>query len=287
MPDENNIPLRLLVNAQQQPLSLIKFNDVLVEVDYLKVLASTYALEFTGLPKLASIYESSAQATFGQHALVTIDQESGPPAVGLADLSDPKLHPLCVDFAADALLYRKDKGGGKNEAIAKAVGVKGQYYPTVVDATAGLGTDSFMLAALGCEVTMLERTNLVCALLHDGLVRGRANPQSVDIVQRIRLLAGSAVARLAQLREANMSVDVVYLDPMFPHKKKSAAVKKPMKMFQALLGHDEDADDLLTPALALANKRVVVKRPSSAPFLQDKTPSMQIKGKKHRFDVYW
>ena len=176
---------------------------------------------------------------------------------------------------------------GKNEAIAKAVGVKGQYYPTVVDATAGLGTDSFMLAALGCEVTMLERTNLVCALLHDGLVRGRANPQSVDIVQRMRLLAGSAVARLAQLREANMSVDVVYLDPMFPHKKKSAAVKKPMKMFQALLGHDEDADDLLTPALALANKRVVVKRPSSAPFLQDKTPSMQIKGKKHRFDVYW
>ena len=79
---------------------------------------------------------------------------------------------------------------------------------------------------------------------------------------------------------------MVYLDPMFPHKKKSAAVKKPMKMFQTLLGHDADADDLLTPALSLAAKRVVVKRPNYAPFLQDKAPTMQIKGKKHRFDVY-
>ena len=156
----------------------------------------------------------------------------------------------------------------------------------MVDATAGLGTDSFMLAALGCDVTMLERTNVVCALLYDGLVRGRTMPQSADIVQRMQLLPGSAVARLAQLKETDQSVDVVYLDPMFPHKKKSAAVKKPMKMFQTLLGHDKDADDLLTPALALAKKRVVVKRPNTAPFLQDKKPSMQIKGKKHRFDVY-
>lgn len=286
MRNEQPIPLRVLSNHKQQPLALIKFNDVLVEVDYLKTLASTYSLNFTGLPSLAKIYESSAQIRFGQHALVTIDQDNGSPAVGLADLSDPKLHPLCVDFAADALLYRKDKGGGKNEAIAKAVGIKGQHYPSVVDATAGLGTDSFMLAALGCDVTMLERTNVVCALLHDGLVRGKANPQSADIVQRMRLLAGSAVARLVELKATDVSVDVVYLDPMFPHKKKSAAVKKPMKMFQTLLGHDEDADDLLTPALALANKRVVVKRPNTAPFLQGKTPSMQIKGKKHRFDVY-
>ena len=286
MLNEHIIPLRILVNEQQTPLSLIKFNDVLVEVDYLKDLASTYSLNFTGLASLSKIYEAPAQANFGQHALVTIDQATGASAVGLADLSDPKLQPLCVDFAADALLYRKDKGGGKNEAIAKAVGIKGQYYPSVVDATAGLGTDSFMLAALGCDVTMLERTNVVCALLYDGLVRGRAMPQSADIVQRMQLLPGSAVARLAQLKATDQSVDVVYLDPMFPHKKKSAAVKKPMKMFQTLLGHDKDADDLLTPALALAKKRVVVKRPNTAPFLQDKKPSMQIKGKKHRFEVY-
>jgi 16S rRNA (guanine1516-N2)-methyltransferase len=80
--------------------------------------------------------------------------------------------------------------------------------------------------------------------------------------------------------------DAIYLDPMFPHKKKSALVKKEMRLFQHLLGPDDDADRLLEPAIQLAQKRVVVKRPDYAPFLADKKPSMQIKSKKHRFDVY-
>lgn len=276
---------RILLNNQQNPLSLIKFNDVLSDIKYLKELASTYQLDFVGLQKLSDIYTDKAVNQYGQHALVSVDE-----GVGLVDLHDPKLLPLCVDFTADALLYRKDKGGGKNEAIAKAVGIKGIFRPSVVDATAGLGTDSFILASLGCQVTLLERTNIVCALLHDGLERGRQDGQSMDIVARMQLLPGNAVERLHALAQGEVeqktTVDVVYLDPMFPHKKKSAAVKKPMKMFQTLLGHDADADDLLTPALALASKRVVVKRPNYAPFLQDHTPTMQIKGKKHRFDVY-
>jgi 16S rRNA (guanine1516-N2)-methyltransferase len=253
----------------------------LSDIKYLKELASTYQLQFVGLQQLAAIYTDKATNQFGQHALVSVEE-----GVGLVDLHDPKLLPLCVDFAADALLYRKDNGGGKNEAIAKAVGIKGALRPSVVDATAGLGTDSFMLASLGCKVTLLERTNVVCALLHDGLHRGSEDAQCMDIVARMTLLPGNAVERLQELIEQKQSVDVVYLDPMFPHKKKSAAVKKPMKMFQTLLGHDADADDLLTPALQLAAKRVVVKRPNYAPFLQEQAPSMQIKGKKHRFDVY-
>jgi 16S rRNA (guanine1516-N2)-methyltransferase len=276
-----NFSGRVLHNAAGKPLSLIKFNDVLSDIKNLKALASTYQLEFVGLQQLAAIYTDKAVNQFGQHALVSVDE-----GVGLVDLRDPKLLPLCVDFAADALLYRKDKGGGKNEAIAKAVGIKSTLRPCVVDATAGLGTDSFILASLGCQVTMLERTNIVCALLHDGLDRGSEDVQSRDIVARMKLLPGNAVERLQELIEQKQEVDVVYLDPMFPHKKKSAAVKKPMKMFQTLLGHDADADDLLTPALTLAAKRVVVKRPNYAPFLQDKAPTMQIKGKKHRFDVY-
>lgn len=272
---------RVLHNSADKLISLIKFNDVLSDINYLKELASTYQLEFTGLQNLAATYTAKSVQKFGQHALVCVDE-----GVGLADLHDPKLLPLCVDFAADALLYRKDNGGGKNEAIAKAVGIKGALRPSIVDATAGLGTDSFILASLGCQVTMLERTNIVCALLQDGLNRGAKHVQSMDIVSRMTLLPGAAVERLAQLIEQKQAVDVVYLDPMFPHKKKSAAVKKPMKMFQSLLGHDADADDLLTPALALAGKRVVVKRPNYAPFLQEQTPTMQIKGKKHRFDVY-
>ena len=80
--------------------------------------------------------------------------------------------------------------------------------------------------------------------------------------------------------------DVVYLDPMYPHKKKSALVKKEMRIFQQLLGGDEDADKLLAPALKLALNRVVVKRPDSAPWLDNVKPNMAIESKKHRFDVY-
>ena len=81
--------------------------------------------------------------------------------------------------------------------------------------------------------------------------------------------------------------DAVYLDPMFPHKKKSALVKKEMRLFQQLLGSDDDADHLLQSALDLATKRVVVKRPQYAPYLADHAPSMQINSKKYRFDVYF
>jgi len=88
------------------------------------------------------------------------------------------------------------------------------------------------------------------------------------------------------LEQCESMPDVVYLDPMFPHREKSALVKKEMRVFQALVGADTDADDLLEFAYPLASKRVVVKRPDYAPFLNNQTPSMQIKTKKNRFDVY-
>lgn len=262
--------------------SIIKFDNILADITYLKELASTYQLDFASLPQQRQLYSEQTRQRFGQYALIS--DEGG---VGLVDISDPKLLPLRVDFAADALIYRKDKGGGKNEAIAKAIGIKKNAQLNVIDATAGLGTDSFIMASVGANVTMMERTAIVSALLHDGLIRGGKEPNCAEIVARMRLASGDAREQLQQrVAEQDTNVDVVYLDPMFPHKKKSAAVKKPMKMFQTLIGSDLDADDLLTPALSLAQQRVVVKRPNYAPFLQDHTPTMQIKGKKHRFDVY-
>jgi 16S rRNA (guanine1516-N2)-methyltransferase len=210
----------------------------------------------------------------------------GPDGLGLVDLNQPKVSPLSVDFANAGLLYRKDKGGGKNEAIAKAIGIKGQDSWHVVDATAGLGTDSFILASVGCHVTMLERANVVASLLADGLSRVQQHEELSWLAERLQLKTGHAGTVMQALLARDERPDAVYLDPMFPHKKKSAAVKKDMQFLQQLLGHDEDADDLLTPALALAKKRVVVKRPNYAPPLNDKAPSMAIKGKKHRFDVY-
>lgn len=204
----------------------------------------------------------------------------------LVDPSSPKLGGVFVDFCSDAMSYRRAKGGGHKEFIAKAIGVKGNYSPSVIDATAGLGRDAFLLANLGCHVTMIERSPVVAALLFDGLERAKQDAELGQwIGQRLTLLHSKSHQALAEWQD--IRPDVVYMDPMFPHRKKSAAVKKEMKLFQQLLGHDADADEMLCPALALATKRVVVKRPASAPFLADEKPNSAITSKKHRFDVYF
>lgn len=207
----------------------------------------------------------------------------------LRQLDEPKVGAVLVDFASDALTFRRLHGGGKKEAIARAVGLKGQDSLNVLDATAGLGRDAFVLASLGCKVDMIERSPIVAALLADGLNRAKQDPNlSQWLNQRMCLHHGVAVDLLISWAECHPDniPDVVYLDPMFPHRKKSAAVKKEMRLFQQLLGPDEDANLLLAPALALAKKRVVVKRPSGAPYLADKKPQIEMQGKANRFDVY-
>lgn len=203
----------------------------------------------------------------------------------LRQLDEPKVGAVQVDFASDALTFRRLHGGGKKEAIAKAIGLKGQDSLHVLDATAGLGRDAFVLASLGCVVDMIERSPIVAALLQDGLDRAAVDQELSNwLPARMQLCHGIAKDLLNNWQ--GIRPDVVYLDPMFPHRKKSAAVKKEMRLFQQLLGPDEDADLLLEPALALAKKRVVVKRPSGAPFLAGKKPQIEMLGKANRFDVY-
>lgn len=217
-----------------------------------------------------------------QSGLVLLQQASH---LELRQLDEPKVGPVLVDFASDALTFRRLHGGGKKEAIAKAVGLKGQSTLNVLDATAGLGRDAFVLASLGCHVHMVERSPVVAALLADGLRRAAEDSQlSKWLPLKMQLTQGIASELLADWQQEKP--DVVYLDPMFPHRKKTALVKKEMRIFQQLLGPDEDADLLLPPALALAQKRVVVKRPADAPYLAGKKPDIEYTGKANRFDVY-
>lgn len=203
----------------------------------------------------------------------------------LQQKDEPKLGAVFVDFTSDALTFRRLHGGGRKEAIAKAIGIKGEYIPHVIDATAGLGRDAFVLASLGCRVDMIERSPVVAALLQDGLNRAASAPELAHwLPEKMQLIHQLSYDVLANWQ--GDKPDVVYLDPMFPHRKKSALVKKDMRLFQQLLGPDEDADKLLAPARKLAKHRVVVKRPDSAPFLASAEPSMMISSKKHRFDVY-
>lgn len=197
---------------------------------------------------------------------------------------EPKLGAILVDFVTGSSAHRRKFGGGKGQAIAKAVGLNKGATPHVLDATAGLGRDAFVLASLGCEVTLHERHPVVAALLYDGLHRAY---QDSDIGQWMRCNMSMAFGSSHDLlASTGCQPDVVYLDPMFPHREKSALVKKEMRVFQTLVGDDNDADGLLDFAYELASKRVVVKRPDYAPFLNNKKPSMQITTKKNRFDVY-
>ncbi|ACX90172.1 16S rRNA (guanine(1516)-N(2))-methyltransferase RsmJ [Pectobacterium parmentieri] len=197
---------------------------------------------------------------------------------------EPKLGAIFVDFAAGTMAHRRRFGGGRGEAVAKAVGIKKDYLPDVVDATAGLGRDAFVLAALGCRVRMVERNPVVAALLDDGLQRGYQDAEIGPwLRERLTLLHASS---MTALRDITPPPDVVYLDPMFPHKQKSALVKKEMRVFQSLVGADNDADALLEPARALAKKRVVVKRPDYAPPLAGVPAQSMLETKSHRFDFY-
>ncbi|OQP35539.1 16S rRNA (guanine(1516)-N(2))-methyltransferase RsmJ [Pantoea latae] len=197
---------------------------------------------------------------------------------------EPKLGGIFVDFVSGAMAHRRRFGGGRGEAVAKAVGVKSGYLPDVVDATAGLGRDAFVLAAIGCRVRMLERHPVVAALLDDGLQRGYQDAEIGGwLRERLTLIHAPSAQALGDIAPAP---DVVYLDPMYPHRQKSAMVKKEMRVFQSLVGADEDADALLEPARRLAKKRIVVKRPDYAPPLAGVATQSAVVTKSHRFDIY-
>lgn len=204
-------------------------------------------------------------------------------AVCLVDAGKPKSAPVMVDFTSGAIAYRRKFAGG-SQAIARAAGVKGPHAPSVVDATAGMGRDAFVLASLGCRVHMIERHPLVARLLEDGLLRAC---RDADIGHWV---AGRMSLQIADSREALKALpfvpDVIYLDPMFPVRRKSALVKKDMQAFHRLVGPDEDSAEIFKEALRIAVKRVVVKRPSGAPSLTDLRPDCAIKTKLSRFDIY-
>ncbi len=184
-----------------------------------------------------------------------------------------------VDFVSGALDYRRQKGGG--ELIGKAV--NHTQSRQVWDATAGLGRDGFVLAGLGLQVTLFERHPAVAALLQDGLDRAALAPASAEIAARMHLIFGELATHTTP---GDRLPEIVYLDPMYPERQKSAAVKKEMAYFHQLVGAQTGEAELLAHALRTARKRVVVKRPRLGDFLADQKPAYQYLGKSTRFDVY-
>jgi len=193
--------------------------------------------------------------------------------------------PVRVDFTAGKAGYRREHGGGTGQLIARAVGLqKTRHSLHILDATAGLGQDAFVLAGLGCRMTLFERSPLIHALLADGLARAQLNEATAPIVARMALKAGSSIEWLKEC--GSDAADVIYLDPMFPHRDKSALVKKEMQVFRPIVGDDDDAPELLAAALEAATYRVVVKRPRKAPEIAGVAPATKVEGKSSRYDIY-
>ncbi|MBK1690937.1 class I SAM-dependent methyltransferase [Ectothiorhodospira mobilis] len=225
-------------------------------------LADTLGLAMTSAPPAQGLYLACTEERLEL-------RQAGPGAPG----------PVYVDFTGGRLGYRGSHVSPRREPLARAAGLKGGHRPQVMDATAGLGRDAFILATLGCRVLLLERHPVIAALLQDGL--RRAALQLPEVTSRMTLQRVDALAGLAA-----HTAGVVCLDPMYPHRDKQALVKKEMRVFRALVGDDPDADHLLQAARAAARERVVVKRPVRAQPLAEQPPDFSVPGNSTRFDVY-
>ncbi|GIL16723.1 MAG: hypothetical protein BroJett040_04740 [Oligoflexia bacterium] len=195
---------------------------------------------------------------------------------------DYAVEDLIIDFENDKNYWRPLKKG-KNELIARAIGIS-KGFRDVVDATTGLGQDAFMMARLGCTVRAVERVDVIYKKLEQARLQPTENEKLKEILSRIQFIHQDSLQYLESLSESERP-EVIYIDPMFPEKKKTALPRKEMQIFQQLVGKDEDAADLVMTARKVAKERVVVKRPLKAPDLVPGV-SHHFLGTSVRYDLY-
>lgn len=228
---------------------------------------------------------------------IGIDQLSLPDGLELLEAEEG------LTLAGDGMTLRADftdmiprikQGRLQQELLVRAAKIKGAGEPLAVDATAGFGQDSLLLAAAGFRVLLFERNPVIAALLRDALRRAASVPELADAIARMRFIEDDSVAALnnmgaidadAHADGALRQPDVVYLDPMFPARTKSAAVKKKFQLLHHLEQPCEDPDAMLQAALAAKPRKIVVKRPPKGPYLANVKPSYSLAGKAVRYDV--
>ena len=190
---------------------------------------------------------------------------------------------LQVDFITGAVAHRLKFGGGRGQDLAKAMGLRRGKTPQIIDATAGLGRDSFLLASLGASVTLIERSEKMHALLVQGMKQAaKEGGELREIIGRMTLLKGDAKDLLPEL-----SGEAILIDPMHPPRHNSALVKQELRQVREIVGTDDDAADLVRIALKHASNRVVLKWPAKADPIEGlKACTHQILGNTTRYDVF-
>lgn len=254
------------------PLLIITVSDSIAEAEYRKAcqLAETLSLP---LPVIMS--EETASLKNALYALQVTRQ-----GYQLKYLKDDS-HPLHLDFAASSAQPRFLSSAKWREALIRACGIKPQPSLTIIDATAGLGRDATLLACCGARVTLIERAPILAVLLAEALER---LPPEHFLTSRLTLIQGNALEYLKNLTEQK-APDVIYLDPMYPERHKSALVKKELRFIRDWVGSDEDASALFAIARERA-PRVVVKRPAKGAAITLLKPTFILKHERVRFDVY-
>lgn len=180
------------------------------------------------------------------------------------------------------MLHRVTNGRLSHEMLVKAAKNDGENLKAI-DATAGMGEDSFLLAAYGYNVTLCEQNPIIAILLKDAIRRAARNPQLKEIASRMTLQNTDSIKYMSENKSA---VDVIYLDPMFPARQKSGLINKKLQLIQKLEPPCSDEIDLFNAALIANPSKIIVKRPLKAPTLADRKPTFSLMGKAIRYDVY-
>ena len=203
---------------------------------------------------------------------------NGPDGLALQDTYS-RQKPLTIEFSR--LERRLRQAGRRSELLVQAV--KPRQGLKVMDCTAGLGTDALILAYLGCEVVLVERSRVIASLLDDAIARARTYPSLTSAAGRMRLICTEA----ASMIENNPLPDLIYLDPMFPVKDGTARVKGGMQLLQKFLGPDRDCLELLESVLESGVSKTVLKRPPrDSEWSPPRRPDQVLESRNAKFEVY-
>ena len=204
------------------------------------------------------------------------------------ELSESGLSLKCDDLELkgdfESLKRRLSKNNLQSELLVKASKIKGKDNINILDATAGLGEDSIILAAAGFNITMYEYDEIIFALLEDSVYRASHSIEYAHIANRMTLVNADSIQAMKELSDEEKP-DVILLDPMFPKREKSALIKKKFQLLQKLESPCDAEEALLNAAISLKPKKIIIKRPLKGPFLAGVKPSYSLKGKAIRVDV--
>ena len=192
---------------------------------------------------------------------------------------------ISINFSTGKSHHRLLFGGGKQQPITKACGLIKHKNWTILDATAGLAQDAFVIASLMSQssITLIEQHPAIFSLIQYAIQQPTDNPAIQNICNKMSVINDDSIIFMDTHKK---QFDVIYLDPMYPERKKKAKVKKGMQALQTLIGHEQNETTLFESAIASAKQRVVIKRPKSAPFYTNTQPSFDCSSKNTRYDVY-